>query len=98
MAESGATLMPEHLSADIAASRRTVPAAVRPADPREVTVRLDQPLAAMLEHVERTAVQRALAVHEGNLEGAAAMLGLTRKGLYLKRQRYGFEFRPGSNR
>jgi DNA-binding NtrC family response regulator len=97
MAESGATLMPEHLSTDIAASRRTVPAAVRPADPREVTVRLDQPLAAMLEHVERTAVQRALAVHEGNLEGAAAMLGLTRKGLYLKRQRYGFEFRPGSN-
>jgi DNA-binding NtrC family response regulator len=97
MAEPGATLMPEHLSMDIAASRRTVPAAVRPADSREVTVRLDQPLAAMLEHVERSAVQRALALHEGNLEGAAAMLGLTRKGLYLKRQRYGFEFRPGSD-
>jgi DNA-binding NtrC family response regulator len=54
-------------------------------------VRLDQPLAAMIEHVERTAVQRAVARHPGNLEAAAAMLGLTRKGLYLKRQRYGIE-------
>jgi DNA-binding NtrC family response regulator len=94
MAEAGATLMPEHLSRDIASSRRTVPADVRPADPREVTVRLDQPLAAMIEHVERTAVQRAVTKHHGNLEAAAAMLGLTRKGLYLKRQRYGIEFRP----
>jgi DNA-binding NtrC family response regulator len=89
MAESGATLMPEHLSREIATSRRTIPTAVRPADARELTVRLDQPLPAILEHVERTVVQRAVAQHEGNLEGAAAMLGLTRKGLYLKRQRYG---------
>jgi DNA-binding NtrC family response regulator len=89
MAESGATLMPEHLSREIATSRRTIPTAVRPADAREFTVRLDQPLPAILEHVERTVVQRAVAQHEGNLEGAAAMLGLTRKGLYLKRQRYG---------
>ena len=89
MAESGATLMPEHLSREIASSRRTIPTAVRPADAREVTVRTDQPLAAIVEHVERTAVERALAQYDGNLQGAAAMLGLTRKGLYLKRQRYG---------
>jgi DNA-binding NtrC family response regulator len=43
----------------------------------------------MIEHVERTAVQRAVTLHQGNYEGAAATLGLTRKGLYLKRQRYG---------
>ena len=97
MAESGATRMPEHLSTEIAMSRRTVPSAVRPTDSREVTVRLDQPLAATLEHVELAAVQRALALHGGNLEGAAKALGLTRKGLYLKRQRYGLEFRRESD-
>ena len=43
VAETGAVLMPEHLSRDIAASRRTVPVAERPADPRELVVRVDQP-------------------------------------------------------
>jgi DNA-binding NtrC family response regulator len=28
----------------------------------------------------------------GNMEETAALLGLSRKGLYLKRQRYGIEF------
>ena len=53
--------------------------------------RLDQPLAAALEHIERAAIQRAVAVAEGNLIEAAKMLGLSRKGLYLKRQRLGLE-------
>ena len=46
LCETGAVIMPEHLSPAIAASRRTIPASERTLDPTEVVVRLDQPLAA----------------------------------------------------
>src|SRR5438132_3139148 len=52
LAETGAVLMPEHLSPDIAASRRTVPPSERPLDANELAVRIDQPMTAALEHVE----------------------------------------------
>lgn len=42
---------------------------------------------AVIEHVERAAIQRALLMTDGRLDEAAKMLGLSRKGLYLKRQR-----------
>jgi len=87
MAEPGAVLMPAHLSDDIAASRRTVPAHTSPRLFNEVIARIDQPLSAVVEHVERAAIQRALSMTDGRLDEAAKMLGLSRKGLYLKRQR-----------
>jgi DNA-binding NtrC family response regulator len=86
LAESGAVLMPEHLSPRLAASRRTVPVGQRPPAPTELLVRRDQPLNAAVEHVERAFIQDALRIH-GNVEDAARALGLSRKGLYLKRQR-----------
>jgi DNA-binding NtrC family response regulator len=91
LAEAGAILMPEHLSSVIAASRRTVPAGERMLEPTEVVVRIDQPIAAATEHLERALIQRALKLCGGRVEEAAAMLGLSRKGLYLKRQRLGIE-------
>jgi DNA-binding NtrC family response regulator len=91
LAEPGAVLMPEHLSPEIAASRRTVPADQRQLGPTEVVVRIDQPMAAAAEHMERAVIKRALAVCEGNGVEAAKMLGLSRKGLYLKRRRLGLE-------
>ena len=91
MAEPGAVLMPAHLSDAIAASRRTIPTERPPLHSTEVMTRLDQPLSAAVEHIERAAIQRAVAVAEGNLIEAAKMLGLSRKGLYLKRQRLGLE-------
>jgi hydrogenase-4 transcriptional activator len=91
LCESGAVLMPEYLSPEIAASRRTVPASERILDSTEVVVRLDQPLAAATEHLERAAVQWALKKCGGRMEETAAMLGLSRKGLYLKRLRFGIE-------
>ena len=91
VAEIGAVLMPEHLSPDIAASRRTVPVAERPADPRELVVRVDQPMAAAVEHVERSMILHAWRKCGGRVEDTAAMLGLSRKGLYLKRRRYQLE-------
>jgi len=87
MAESGAVLMPEHLKGEITAGRRTVSLAERQPASTEVVVRLDQPLAAILEHAERTAIGYALKMSGGRLDRAARMLRISRKGLYLKRQR-----------
>lgn len=89
LAEPGAVLMPAHLSEDIAASRKTIPAERPALQSTEVLTRLDQPLTAAVEHIERAAIQRAVALAEGNLIEAAKLLGLSRKGLYLKRQRLG---------
>lgn len=90
LAEPGAVLMPEHLSAVISASRRTVPADQLVLEPTEMVMRIDQPLAAATEHLERALIQRALKSC-GKVDDAARLLGLSRKGLYLKRQRLGIE-------
>jgi DNA-binding NtrC family response regulator len=97
LAESGAVLMPEHLSADIAASRRTIPASERTLEPTEVVVRLDQPMAAAVQHIETALILHALKQTGGNMEDTAALLGVSRKGLYLKRNRYGIDLpaQPG---
>jgi DNA-binding NtrC family response regulator/tetratricopeptide (TPR) repeat protein len=91
MSEAGAVLMPEHLDPVITAGRRTVPVDRGPLMPTEVVVRLDQPHAALVEHAERAQIRYAMAQCGGRLESAARMLGLSRKGLYLKRQRLGLE-------
>jgi DNA-binding NtrC family response regulator len=91
LAEPGAVLMPEHLANEIAASRRTIPASERVLDANEVVVRLDQPMAAALQHLERAMLKHALAQCQGRIEDTAAMLGVSRKGLYLKRQRYALD-------
>ena len=91
LAENRAVLMPEHLSPEIAASRRTVPASERALDLNEVVVRLDQPIPAAVQHLERTMIQHALRACAGHMEETAAMLGLSRKGLYLKRLRFGLD-------
>ena len=91
-----ARMMPEHLSAEIAASRLTIPASGRVLESTELVVRLDQPMMAAVQHLERALVQYALTQCKGRMEETAAMLGLSRKGLYLKRQRFGLE--PPSSR
>ena len=83
--------MPEHLAPEIAASRRTIPASQRVLDPHEVVVRLDQPIPAAVQHLERAMIQHALRTCAGHIEDTAARLGLSRKGLYLKRLRYGLQ-------
>jgi DNA-binding NtrC family response regulator len=88
LAEPGAVVMPEHLSPEIAASRPTAAAAHAITD-AELLVRTDQPLAAATEHVERVLIAQALDQCGGNVEKAAQALGLSRKGLFLKRQRLG---------
>jgi DNA-binding NtrC family response regulator len=87
LAEVDAILMPEHLSVELVASRRTKPVSDRDLLPTELVVRLDQPLAAATEHLERAMIQHAMTLCHGRVEHVARMLGLSRKGLYLKRQR-----------
>jgi len=91
LAETDAVLMPEHLSAEIAASRRTIPASERTLAPTEMVVRIDQPMAAAVQHLERAMIQHALRATGGRIEDTASLLGVSRKGLYLKRVRYGLE-------
>ena len=86
LAEPGAMLTPAHLSKDIVASRRTIPI-----EPSEMVMRLDQPLADATEQLERAVIERALTSSGGNNDQAAKLLGLSRKGLYLKRQRLGLK-------
>jgi DNA-binding NtrC family response regulator len=91
LAETDTVLMPEHLSPDIAASRKTVPASERTLEPSELVVRIDQPLSAAVQHLERAMIQHAMRLTGGRMEETATLLGLSRKGLYLKRVRYGLE-------
>jgi DNA-binding NtrC family response regulator len=53
-------------------------------------------MAAAVQHVETALIVRALRETGGNMEETAARLGLSRKGLYLKRHRYGIEL-PGES-
>jgi DNA-binding NtrC family response regulator len=49
----------------------------------------DLGLAASVEHIERSMLNYALKESGGRVESAARALGLSRKGLYLKRTRLG---------
>ena len=64
-------------------------AAGSPALPRSRPV--GQTLAGAVEQVEREFIQDALHATSGNISEAARRLGLTRRGLYLKLKRLGFE-------
>ena len=66
----------------------------RPAEPGarapdELRVRADQPLADAVAEVEQALIRRALAEAGGNASSAARRLGISRRGLHLKRKRLG---------
>jgi DNA-binding NtrC family response regulator len=88
LAEPDATLTPALLSPEIQASRRTVPVAAPP--DLEARVALDQPLPVAVEMLEQLMVRRALDRTHGRVEEASRLLGISRKGLFLKRRRWGF--------
>jgi DNA-binding NtrC family response regulator len=55
----------------------------------EIAVPLHDKLHITLARIEREMIKAALRDHHGRLEPAAKSLGISRKGLYLKRQRLG---------
>jgi hydrogenase-4 transcriptional activator len=79
----GGTIEPAHLSPEIGASRLpgTAPSVRRSVVPTN--------LASAVEQVERDMIQSTLDRTSGNISETARVLGLTRRGLYLKLRRLG---------
>jgi transcriptional regulator with PAS, ATPase and Fis domain len=88
-ADPDSTVTPALLSPEIQTSRKTI--RVQPGEAPEISVRLDQPLNDAIEMIERMMVLRALERSHGNYENAAKLLGISRKGLFLKRRRWGMQ-------
>jgi hydrogenase-4 transcriptional activator len=97
MAEPDSTLTPALLSPEIQASRRTIPAGTpMPIAEPEVRVRLNQRLPEAVELLEQTMIRNALNRSNGRVEEAAKLLGISRKGLFLKRRRWNLDHRQAS--
>ncbi|MFN8061020.1 MAG: sigma 54-interacting transcriptional regulator [Vicinamibacterales bacterium] len=83
----GSTIDADVLAADIRAGRRTVDASMRTVGRNECVIRLDQPLDDAVSELEKLMITSVLSAHNGHLEQAAQRLGISRKGLFLKRRR-----------
>ncbi|MBI4265202.1 MAG: sigma 54-interacting transcriptional regulator [Acidobacteria bacterium] len=88
MSVPGGAIEPDHLSADLAAPVTSVSAAGAPPLVRSPTPRN---LAAAIAGVERDVISAALERTSGNISETARVLGLTRRGLYLKMRRLGLD-------
>jgi DNA-binding NtrC family response regulator len=86
MSPSGGSVDPEHLSADLTAPAQS---ASRELGAVGVPSRAMQPgnLAAAVEGIERDLISTTLERTRGNISETARVLGLTRRGLYLKMRR-----------
>jgi transcriptional regulator with PAS, ATPase and Fis domain len=85
LAEPDATLTPSALSQDIL---RATPSA-HAQNSAEIAVTLTEKLIPALSRIEREMIKAALTTNAGKVDAAARALGISRKGLYLKRQRLG---------
>lgn len=89
LAEPDEVLAPNRLSPEISKTSKSpsqVPTLT--SGTNEIVVKLDQRMDVAVESLERAMLQSAMERHQG-VEAVAKALGLSRKGLYLKRQRYG---------
>ena len=89
MAEPGQTLTSADLSPAVTEGWTVAPKASQP-ETQHVKVDLDQPLPKALEELERLFVGRAMQASGGRVAEAAQLLGISRKGLFLKRRRWGY--------
>jgi DNA-binding NtrC family response regulator len=90
MSPPGGSIEPEHLSADLTAPSQT---ASRDLGTAGAPSRTAQPgnLSAAVEEVERSMISVTLERTRGNISETARVLGLTRRGLYLKMRRLGLD-------
>jgi DNA-binding NtrC family response regulator/tetratricopeptide (TPR) repeat protein len=86
MSTAGGTITPDHLSPDLTAPASTgqQPSAGRPVPAGN--------LAVAVEELERAMISATLDRTGNNISEAARVLGLTRRGLYLKLRRLGLEY------
>jgi DNA-binding NtrC family response regulator/tetratricopeptide (TPR) repeat protein len=87
LAEPNSTLEPELISRDIIEAMPIF--RQDPASRRELAVRLTDKLTPTLLRVECEMIKAALRDNQGRVDAVAKALGISRKGLYLKRQRLG---------
>jgi DNA-binding NtrC family response regulator len=86
LAEPNAVLAPADLSEEVFNTRL----AARPVPNEfEMVVGLKEKLQPAVSRIEREMIRLALKDHRSDLGAAARALGISRKGLYLKRQRLG---------
>jgi DNA-binding NtrC family response regulator len=89
MSTPGGAVAPEHLSADLSAPSPSAAAGGTGAPGRPATVAAN--LAAAVEQVEREMITGTLERTRGNISETARVLGLTRRGLYMKMRRLGLD-------
>ena len=86
LAEPNSVLTSRQLSEEVFNTRL----APRPTDDElEMVVPLKNKLVPTVSKIEHEMIRLALRDHRSNLDAAARALGISRKGLYLKRQRLG---------
>ena len=83
--DRGAVITSELLAPDIRTSNFDAPR--RSTSSPQITLQLDQSMASAIRQLERLMVTYALSQTDGQVTKAARLLGVSRKGLYLKRQR-----------
>src|SRR4029079_10521980 len=86
LADVDSTLTPSTLSKP---TREETARAILHAQGPELAVSLTEKLTPALVRIEREMIKAALRANQGRLEATAKSLGISRKGLYLKRQRLG---------
>jgi hydrogenase-4 transcriptional activator len=89
LGQAGRGIGPEHLSPEITSAAIRQSVGSEPA--RQVSRLLVTSLAAAVDGLEREIIEATLHQSSGNISEAARTLGLTRRGLYLKLRRLGFE-------
>jgi DNA-binding NtrC family response regulator len=89
MSPPGGSIEPEHLSPDLTAPTGggVTPATIVTAE----RAMQSGPLSAVVERIERDLIATTLDRTRGNISETARVLGLTRRGLYLKMRRLGLE-------
>jgi len=87
LAEPNSTILPEAISVEILGALPLL----RPTAPpvRELAVSLNEKLPSTIARIECEMIKIALRDSHGKVDAAAKALGISRKGLYLKRQRLG---------
>ena len=86
LADADSVLTTADLSDEIAGAR---PERLTDGPPAPLAVPLTEKLQPTLSRIEREMIRLALRQHHGRVDAAARALGISRKGLYLKRQRLG---------
>jgi len=86
LVEPNSTLLPDMISEEILGA---LPLLRPVANPREMAISLNDKLPSAIARIESEMIKLALRDNRGKVDAAAKALGISRKGLYLKRQRLG---------